>query len=186
MEHDDEKKAIEHAAAKRFLEFYNRKYKSSYSITSLEDAPDIRCSDKEGNLLNLEITLTQDRPGDIQAALGRSDSRSLESLRQSLKENPPGSASCLQGNVLDSLLRSIKAKLNKHYGKNVALVVVSSSGVPWSWDRLTDELSRKLSSSRNPFDRGVWLVTRDGSECYQLIPPSRGRPQNEFEGGTQS
>lgn len=56
MGHDDEKKAIEHMAAKRFLEFYNREYKSSYSITRLGDAPDIQCVDRAGNPLNLEIT----------------------------------------------------------------------------------------------------------------------------------
>lgn len=85
-----------------------------------------------------------------------------------MKEDPLESVSCLQENVLDSLLGSIKAKLNKNYGKNVALVVVSASGVTWSWDRVTDQLRNRLSTSRNPFDRGVWLVTRDGSKCYQV------------------
>lgn len=178
MRHNSEKREIEHTAAKSFLKRYNRQYGTSYRITSLQDAPDVRCSDDKGNHVNLEITLTEDRPGDIQAALGRSNSRSPESLKEHLelvkqgKANPLDRVSCLQGNVLDSLCIRIEAKLNKDYGKNVALVVVSSSGVPWSWDRVTDKLSRRLSSSRNPFDKGVWLVTRDGSECYQLIPPS--------------
>jgi len=49
--------------------------RTTYKIVDHSDAPDIRCVDSDGNKLNLEITMTEDQPGDIQALLGRSDHR---------------------------------------------------------------------------------------------------------------
>lgn len=76
-----EKQAIEKATAEGFLVLYNQLQGTDFRIVEMSDAPDVRCKDSHGRTLNIEITSTQDRPGDIKAILGRSNSRSLESLR---------------------------------------------------------------------------------------------------------
>ena len=82
----NEKEAIEKATADAFIELYNSETGSSFSIIEYSDAPDIRCQDPEKNKFNFEITLTEDRPKDIQANLGRSDQRSLDALKKHLEE----------------------------------------------------------------------------------------------------
>lgn len=73
-------------------------------------------------MFDFEITLTEDRPNDIKAALGRSDHRSPEIFH---KEHPR--ASSLQGNVVCMITSRISAKLKKDYGPNTALVIRDSS-----------------------------------------------------------
>ncbi len=86
----NEKEAIEKATADAFIKLYNLEMATSYSIAEHSDFPDIRCKDKDGNKFNFEITLTEDRPKDIQAALGRSEHRSVESLKKHLAEVKAG------------------------------------------------------------------------------------------------
>lgn len=76
----DEKKAIEKATAEGFLKLFNGHFRTDFAIVELGDAPDVRCRDSRSNELNLEITLTEDRARDIQAALGRSNHKSIEAL----------------------------------------------------------------------------------------------------------
>ena len=104
----NEKEAIEKATANAFIKLYNSEMGTSFTIVEYSDAPDIRCKDQDGNIFNFEITLTEDRPKDIQAALGRSDHRSVDNLRKHREEvkagkaNPLERVSCLQGNRNDS------------------------------------------------------------------------------------
>jgi len=63
----DEKKAIERCTADAFLEYYNNKFGASYQIVEHSDNPDIRSQDCNGNKLNIEVTMTEDRAGDIPA-----------------------------------------------------------------------------------------------------------------------
>lgn len=97
----NEKGAIGKATADTFLGLYNHEMKTSVSIVKYSDAPDIRCKDTNGNAFNFEVTLTEDRLKDIQAALGRSNHRNIEALRQHLddvragKANPLERTSCL-------------------------------------------------------------------------------------------
>ena len=99
----NEKEAIEKATADAFIKLYNSEMGTSFSIVEYSDAPDICCQDLKGNRFNFEITLTEDRPKDIQALLGRSNHRSLEALKKHLadiksgKANPLDRTSCLQG-----------------------------------------------------------------------------------------
>ena len=135
---DDEKVAIERATAEAFLGLYNAQARGSFVVKECSDAPDIRCVDADGNSLNLEITLTEDRFGDIQARLGRSEAWSLESLKRHLADvragiaNPMQRVSCLSGNVAAMAANRIQAKLAKDYGPNTALVVRDTSGVDWN------------------------------------------------------
>ncbi len=171
----NEKEAIEKATADAFVELYNSKMGTSFSIVEYSDSPDIRCKDKYGNILNLEITLTEDRPKDIQAALGRSDHRSVNSLKQHLKEvkagrsNPLDRASCLQGNVKRMIVSRIQSKLKKDYGSNVALVIRDSSPLDWAWDAVTDEIVDHLNLDQNPFDKGIWLISYSKNRIYRIL-----------------
>lgn len=171
----NEKEAIEKATADAFIELYNNAQKTSFFIVEYSDAPDIRCKDNEGNTLNFEITLTEDRPKDIQAALGRSDHRSLEALKMHLAEvkadkaSPLERVSCLQGNVTDMIIKRIHPKFKKDYGENVALVVRDTSPVEWDWDIVIEDLKSQLSSERNPFDKGVWIITFRMDKIYNVL-----------------
>jgi len=103
-----EKLAIEKGTAEGFLALYNQHFSTDFQIVEMSDAPDARCVDSMGNTLNLEITTTEDRPGDIKALLGRSSSRSLEALRAHLDRVARGNElpqfSSLSDEVSDNLV----------------------------------------------------------------------------------
>lgn len=171
-----EKEEIEKATADAFIKLYNSKTKSKYSIVEYSDAPDIRCKDPDGNEFNFEITLTEDHPKDIASLLGRSDHKSIDSLKKHLAEvkagkaHPLERASCLQGNVAAMIAGRIQAKLNKDYGPNTALVVRDSSPLGWDWDTVKDQVQSSLNLERNPFDRGIWVVSYLKDTIYELLP----------------
>ena len=171
----NEKEAIEKATADAFVELYNSEMGTSFFIVEYSDAPDIRCKDPKGNTFNFEITLTQDRPKDIQAALGRSNHRSIDALRKHLadvsagKANPLERVSCLQGNVTDMIVNRIQSKLRKDYGSNVALVVRDSSAVCWDWDLVVDHAKSILDLRKNPFDKGIWVISFRKDRIFRLV-----------------
>jgi hypothetical protein len=161
----NEKEAIQKATADAFIKIYNSERGTSFSIVEYSDAPDICCKDSEGNTLNFEITLTEDRQKDIQAALGRSEHRSLEALKKHLEDVKSGKASpldrvsCLQGNVTAMIVSRIQSKLKRDYGPNAALVIRDASPVGWDWDMVIDQIKSQLNLERNPFDKGIWIIT---------------------------
>ena len=173
----NEKEAIEKETADAFIELYNTEMGTSFSIVEYSDAPDIRCIDSEGNTFNLEVTLTEDRPKDIQAALGRSDHRSIEALKKHIadvkaqKAHPLGKASCLQGNVTEMIVSRIQPKLMKDYGANAALVIrdASPGGLDSDWDMVIDQIKSQLSLDRNPFDKGIWIITFRKDKIYRIL-----------------
>jgi hypothetical protein len=169
----DEKRSIERSTAEGFLRLYNNEEKTDFSIVDHGDSPDILCKNSDGENLGLEITLTQDRDMDIAALLGRSNHRSLETLREHNRKVDKGEeypkASCLQGNVFDQLMKTIEAKLLKDYGANVALVVRDSSPVDWDWESIIDRLSEELGQKRNPFDKGIWLLNFDQTNFRRIV-----------------
>ena len=169
----NEKQQIEQSTAEGFLGIFNARFGTDFKIVNLGDAPDVRCQDSRGNELNLEITLTEDLPRDIQAALGRSNHRSIEVLRKHNKKVAEGKAeprfSSLSENVLDRVLERIKGKVLNRYGANSALVVCDISGVDWDWDLAIQELVEKLDLKRNPFDKGIWIVNRSKTKLYAVI-----------------
>lgn len=169
----NEKQRIERATAEGFLLIFNRHFGTDYRIVELGDAPDVRCQSSKGDELNLEITMTEDRPRDIQASLGRSNHRSVEALAEHNKRVAEGKEkpqfSSLSGNVLTQAADRINEKLIKSYGQNTALVVRDTSGVDWDWDFVMEELKEKTKSERNPFDKGVWILNRAKTKLYQVI-----------------
>jgi len=170
-----EKQLIEKTTAEAFLRLYNQENKENFTIVKLDDSPDVYCKNIKGNELLLEITLTEDYPGDIKALLGRSESRSLENLRKSITEKdkynggPFSNASCLQGNVFEIILGRIKNKLSKDYGSNVALVIQDTSPVCWNWEYVLDDLRRIIEEYKNPYEKGIWIINYKKDALLHVI-----------------
>jgi hypothetical protein len=168
-----EKHAIERGTAEGFLFLYNQQFATDFRIVKMADAPDARCADSHGNILNLEITTTEDRPGDIKALLGRSNSRSLEALRAHVERVDRGEEfpqfSCLTDRVSDRLVERLKGKLKNDYGPDTALVVRDSSGVDWDWDVVIPAILSRLDLTKNPFSRGIWLLSRVKDRLFRIV-----------------
>jgi hypothetical protein len=167
-----EKQAIEKGTAEGFLALYNELLGTHFKVVEMSDAPDARCADSHGNILNLEITTTEDRPGDIKALLGRSNSRSREALRANVGRVARGTEraqfSSLSEEVTDRLVERLRDKMQNDYGPNAALVVRDSSGVDWDWDDVIPSIRTRLDVSRNPFIRGIWLLSRVKDRLFQI------------------
>lgn len=170
-----EKEKVEISTADAFIDLYNAKMNSSFEVVEYSDAPDVRCKDASGNVLNLEITLTEDRAGDIPAILGRSNNKSISSQREHLNKVRAGKASIfeqvssLSENVAAILIQRIKAKSKKDYGASVALVLRDSSPVGWDWEHIVPEINAQLSEVHLPFEHGVWLLTFTKDRIIQIV-----------------
>lgn len=170
----NEKRAIETGTAEGFLRLYNSAKGTSFRIVRCGDSPDVECADSDGRKLNLEITLTEDRPRDIQALLGRSDDRGLDALRKHVNDVRVGRAdareraSSLSGNVACSLAVRLRSKFKMRYGPHTALVIRDSSGVNWDWDLEIPDIRQELGSVPNPFEKGVWILNRTTDRLFQL------------------
>lgn len=174
-----EKQKIELASAEGFVAHYNTKYGTSYQIYKVAgegETPDVLARDVQGNELGMEVTLTEDRAKDIASNLGRSEHKSGTALAAHLQLVKQGKEelrfSTLTGNVMDILLQRIKAKLKMRYGINTALIVRDTSAVPWSWDDVAHLVQSNLAGLTVPFDRGIWLVSRDKESITNLFPES--------------
>ena len=161
-----EKQRIELSTARGFLHFFNAQHGFSYEVECVAgngEVPDVVARDTNGNGLNIEVTLTEDQPGDIAAALGRSDHKSLEALRAHLKAVREGKESLqysnLRGNVIELLQERISKKLIMRYGANTALVIRETSGVNWDWQKVIPQLQAYLDEKHVPFDCGIWLLS---------------------------
>lgn len=171
----EEKVSIEEGTADGFLRIYNKENRRTFKIVRLADSPDVECKDDEGKTLNIEITLTEDRPGDIPSALGRSQQRSPEALREHLQRVRDGKAKTLErtsslgGNVSDAIISRIRPKLLKRYGAHTALVIRDTSGVDWDWDWEIPELQNKLAGISNPFDEGIWILNRSKDRLFRIV-----------------
>ncbi|MBC2732038.1 hypothetical protein [Thiobacillus sp.] len=167
-----EKQAIEKATAEGFLVLYNQLQGTDFRIMEMSDAPDVRCKDSLGNALNLEITITEDHPGDIKAVLGRSNSRSLEALRAHMERVARGEEqpqfSSLSDEVSDQLVGRFQNKMMNDYGSNAALVVRDTSGVDWDWDDVIPTIRSRLDLTKNPFSQGIWVLSRAKDRLFQI------------------
>lgn len=168
----NEKQRIEQATAEGFLLLFNQQFDTHYRIVGFGDAPDVRCNGLNGEELNLEITLTEDHPRDIQALLGRSSHKSLEALKEHNKRVAEGKEkpqfSSLSGNVLAQVAGRINQKLVKCYGPDTALIVRDTSGLDWDWELVLEELKEKTNSKRYPFDKGIWLLNLMMTKLYRV------------------
>jgi hypothetical protein len=171
----NEKKNIERHSAEAFFELYNLTYGTDYSITEAGDAPDICGKDAHGNIFNLEITMIQDHDRGIAAALGRSNYHNISEVSKRIKEGKI-TPNCLQGNVQSYMINAISAKSCMDYGRNCGLLLRATSGVLWNWEDIIDhKLEEELSKYSKPFDRGIWLLSRDMRTIHCLHPGSTGK-----------
>ena len=168
-----ETQQIELATAQAFFALYNAQHATFYVVNRVagpNEVPDIFASDSNGCKFNLEITLTEDRPGNIAALLGRSNSLSIEKLKQENEAVRAGKAQArinsLQGNALPVLLDRIGKKLNKTYGINTALVVRDTSF--WDWELIVPLIQAHLNSKVVAFDLGIWLLNGEKTAIFQL------------------
>jgi len=167
----NEKQQIEKATAEGFLNFYNRDFGTDFMIVKLGNSGgpiDVKCQNSKGDVLNLQITMTEDRPGDIIANLSRSDHLSLEILSKDLDEGSGLRSSSLEGNVLDNVITLIKKKLLDSYDPSTALIVRDTSGVDWDWDCVIDKIKREIAMKRNPFDKGIWIINNAKTKLYRV------------------
>ena len=171
-----EKEIIELETAELFLNLYNSQMGTGFNIVEHSDAPDFHCQDKKGAELNFDITLTEDRSGDIQALCGRSDALSPEAMKRHNEALERGEAnifdlaSCLQGNVSQMAINRIQPKIDKmRYGPNTALVVRDVSRQPHDWEAVLDDLAKSLDLSNNPFDKGIWIISFANNKFFRVV-----------------
>jgi hypothetical protein len=172
-----EKQRIELDTAEGFLTHYNELHRSNflvYKIAGDREVPDVFAKDSQGNELGIEITLTENRVGDIKSTLGRSDHNSVDALEARVQRVKEGKEepifNYLTQNVLAVLVKRIKAKLNKDYGNNIALVVRDTSAVLWHWEHVVPLVQKELTGLKIPFNRGIWLLSRSTSILTSIHP----------------
>lgn len=171
-----EKQRIEHSTAEGFLDLFNAQTGSQYQVVHIagpNEVPDVVAKDAAGNFLNIEVSMTEDHDGDVAALLGRSEHKSVEALKTHIEAVKSGAASIsvnsLQDNAVEKLAERIDKKLCKDYGKNVALVIRETS-IPWDWESVVPMIQTWLHGKRVPFDRGIWLLSRDRSRLTPIYP----------------
>jgi hypothetical protein len=169
-----EKKDIEKATAEGFIKLYNAKMRTTYRIIDYSDSPDTHCVNSDGNKLNIEITMTEDRPGDIQALLGRSDQRNLEAWQALRAEIEAGKASVFEWvthpvDRIEMVVMRIREKLKKDYGSNTALVLRDMCPADPDWDLEVDDIKARLDLSRNPFDKGIWILSYSKDRLLRVV-----------------
>jgi len=71
--------------------------------------------------------------------------------------------------VVEKLAERIGKKLCKDYGENVALVIRETS-IPWDSESIVPMIQTWLHGKRVPFDRGIWLLSRDRSRLTPVYP----------------
>jgi hypothetical protein len=157
-----EKEEIEKATVDAFVQLHNEMHGTSYSVREYGDQdgkrPDAVCVTADGDHFNVEVTITEDRPGDIRWALGRADQRPYQGA--------PGS--CLQGNVLAQLAVRLDKKSIMRYGCQTALVIRDSSGVDWDWEDIRPQAEEYLRQRGNPFQFGIWIVNRAKTRLHRI------------------
>ena len=67
------------------------------------------------------------------------------------------------------IVSRIQPKLKKDYGSNVALVVRDASLVGWDWDMVINQIKAQLNFERNPFDKGIWIITYLKDNIYRVL-----------------
>ena len=156
-----EKKAIELATIHSFLGLYNHIMITTYKVALHSDNPDFICSDSEGSILQVDVTLTESAKGDIKARLGRSNHKNVKKMKVSSKS--------LQDNTIEIVLTCIRKKLLKRYGPNTALVVRDTCPLDLNWDLFLYQISKVLGNEYNPYDKGVWIINDSKDKTYRVL-----------------
>jgi hypothetical protein len=67
------------------------------------------------------------------------------------------------------IVSRIQSKLSKDYGSNAALVVRDSSPLDWDWNLVTDQIKNMLNLKRNPFDKGIWIISYSKDKIFRIL-----------------
>jgi hypothetical protein len=174
-----EKDLIETSTAEHFLDLYNKQDKSNYIIKEHSDAPDFICLDLQKNkTLNIEVTMTQDKDKDIQALLGRSKHRNIDSIKDKIEKMKKGKLHYSEAVISfhhdthTMLYTSIKKKIEKDYGSSVMLVIRDTSPLNWDYEPYIDEIQKtideRFSTHDKVFDKGIWLIESTLDKIHKL------------------
>lgn len=154
-----EKQLIEKATAELFLKIYNAKFGTSFQIQELSDTPDVVCFDeKRKKILNLEISLLEDLPGDVGYQLGRGREPNSPTTGTTVKS--------FYDDSLKQLQKSLENKLRSSYDSNTALVHRQESPLwkPKEWEVVAHRFRNGvLSDNENNYGQGIWIICTDNS-----------------------
>ncbi len=174
-----EKDIIEKNTVEHFINLYNEQENLNYIVVKHSDAPDFICKDVKNNkALNIEVTMTQDKHGDIQALLGRSEHRNIDSIKAKIEKMKKGklhyneAVTSFGVDTLSMLYMSIKKKMLKDYGKSVMLVIRDVSPLMWDYEPYIEDI-RATIYERFPmhskvFDKGIWIINSSWDKIYKL------------------
>lgn len=155
---------IEHATAAGFLQLYNQEKGTDFEIShhlSLDNkTPDFKCRNSSNQVLFLEVTLTQDRPDDIPALLGRKQHLSVEYSRT----RPARSIN----EAKYSLIETIRKKSFKNYGENTYLLIRDTSPVDWSWEYEIADIEKEIKDIPLFFNKDIWMLNFFKTKIYKI------------------
>ena len=142
----NEKENIEQSTIKVFLSIFNKEYKKHFERFKHSDAPDFICKDETtNNILNIEITLTQDKVDDIPLLIGhKNDIRDIP--EEKVKKMKSGelhyfdAVTVFGTDTLPMFYKTIEKKIQKAYGKGVMLVVRDTSPLDWDYTPYLDTI----------------------------------------------
>ncbi len=167
------KRDREEAAAKRFLQYYNRQSDATYVITQFPDPQDVLCEDEAGRLLGIEITTVY--LDDWDARTSWQFARSQPSADQVIGPSPlyinPNER------LLDTIAQRISAKCRKAYpGDYPVLLLVDVPHLPFAEvDRFTPRLmSIHIPKDARFFEIWVGLGSAEEPSCAVRLHPPQG------------
>jgi hypothetical protein len=154
---ESEKKVIERKTAEIFLKLYNPQHGTHFEISDLGESPDVACIDAQtGKPLYLEVTLLENRHGDIAYELGRG--------RKPISPTTKTTVVDFFKDVVPLLRDRLEKKLLASYGENTALVLrqVSILWEPMEWKLITPSLKDEiLKGKEGHYGAGIWAICTD-------------------------
>ncbi len=170
-----EKKRIEIATATSFLQIYNLRNGTNYEPVEIQDTPDVRCQDRSSQeILELEITLLEDRPDDVAYVLGRVEVKDELSIARVID---------FKRDVIPRLIERLEDKLLSAYGERTALLI-RQVGPIWTvsdWQREAPAVASQVLAGREKhYGMGVWILCSNTStipisnDLFPLFDPDIG------------
>ncbi|GEM_PF-1828077 len=172
-----EKQRIEYATATAFLHHYNEMRDKHFKVVKLGDFPDVHCKDTlTDESLKLEVTLIEDRLGDIKYVLGRRTIPDEILLSKTID---------FAADVIPRLIERLKDKLLSSYGADTALLIYQVSPL-WTaadWQRNVSKIQYEIFTGKESnYGRGVWIIcnstsaTPTSSDIFCLFDPNHPQP----------
>lgn len=134
---------------------------TTYKVESHSENPDFTCSDSDGNILQVDVTLTESSKGDIKARLGRSNHKCVKKMIVS--------SNSLQDSTIEIVLNCIRKKLLKRYGPNTALIIRDTCPLDLNWDLFLIQIKKELNNEYNPYDEGIWIIANSKDKIYRVL-----------------